>query len=487
LTSSLLAERVGSQTPRVGNWPSYPLTAAPEVIDLAASAGLYLDDWQKLVLTHGLGHRVDEQWTARKIGCWVPRQNGKGGIIEALELAWLFLFDEELVIHSAHQHRTSAKAYQRLERMIRATPDMHRRVRQYRQANGEQQIELWDGRLLQYVTRSRTAVRGFSAPKIVFDEAQELTGDQMGAVLPTVSAMPNWQTWFFGTPPDDQTAWCYGLKEDGESGALRVAWFDWGSDLDPELEPERVRDSAEWLLRNPALGIRITMETVEDECKPSGLGDKFPRERLGVWQPRLVDGSGLIDADLWATLADKERPGDRAFALVVNRERTRSAIGYAGVREDGRLQVGLSDWMPGTAKAVERLLELRERWSPVGFAVATRSESLLLDLEKAGITVPEDPDEPQRGDLAVPSAAQEAAAFGGFLDAVRNDRLRHADDAPVSTALAQGRTRPVSGGTAWDDRHGEVAPIRAASLALWLFESWAHLVADDYAPEDQIF
>jgi phage terminase large subunit-like protein len=490
--NSLLAERVGSQTPRVANYPPYPLSAAPEVIDLAESAGLYLDDWQKYVLTHGLGHRVDEQWTARKVSVWVPRQNGKGAIIEALELAWLFLFDEELVVHSAHQHRTSQKAYGRLERMIRATPDLHRRVKQYRQANGEQQIELWDGRLLQYTTRSRTAVRGFSAPKLVLDEAQELTSEQMAAMLPTVSAMPNWQVWFFGTPPADSAAWAYGLKDDGEAGAPRLAHFDWGLDLDPD-DPEdaaTIADIESAYTTNPALGIRIERETVEDEQKPSGLGTEYPAERLGVWRPRAGDGSRVIPSDLWRTLAapHAERPAEVAFALHVNLDRTRAAVAFAGRRPDGLIQVGLMEWRAGAAWVVDRLVELREKWQPVAVAVDTRSEGLLIELEKAGITVSEDSDEPERGDLVIPTAADTAAAYAQLVDTARAQRLRHSDDAPVNTALVQAKTRELAGGATWDHRGpGESGPLKAVTLAAWAFEARAHLVQADYDPLANIY
>jgi len=257
LTSSLLDVRRGSQTPRVSNVPPYDLSAAPEVIELAASAGLHLDPWQQYVLTHGLGMHSDGRWAANRVSTWVPRQNGKGAIIEALELAWLFLFEEEEIVHSAHQHRTSQKAYARLEKLIRRTPDLFRRVKQFRQANGEQQIETHDGRLLQYNTRSRTALRGFSSKKVVLDEAQELNLEQIAAIMPTLSAQYNWQAWFFGTPPDDPTAWCYGLREDGEAGVPRLAHFDWGAVLNLD-DPDDLARSLDIDLAydtNPALAI----------------------------------------------------------------------------------------------------------------------------------------------------------------------------------------------------------------------------------------
>ena len=86
MTNSLLPALVGSQTPRVANFPPYPLSAAPEVIDLATACGLHLDEWQRLVLTHGLGQRVDEVWTALEVprtGPAVEELNGAGAALAA--------------------------------------------------------------------------------------------------------------------------------------------------------------------------------------------------------------------------------------------------------------------------------------------------------------------------------------------------------------------------------------------------------------------
>lgn len=493
MTRSPLDVLQGSQQPRVSNYPPYLLSAAPEVIDLAAHAGLHLDPWQKFVLTHGLGHGLDEQWTATKVSCWVPRQNGKGGIIEALELGWLFLFEEELIVHSAHQHRTSQKAYARLERLIRATPDMHRRVRQYRQANGEQQIELHDGRLLQYTTRSATAIRGFSANKLVLDEAQELTSEQMAAMLPTVSAIDNHQVWFFGTPPDNQAAWAYGLKEDGESGSARLAHFDWGLDLDLSTDEGKAAtvDRANWYRANPAMPHRIKEHTVEDEAKPSGLGDKFGQERLGIWQPRATGGSGMLTAQQWAAVAraGTPRPSDVAFAVDINPTRTYAAIVVAGQLDDGTRLISLADYRPGTTWLLDRLVELKETWNPIAIGLDAKGPagSLLLDLERKGLKQPADPDKPRRGDLAVPGAMQVAAAFGLFVDAVREKRLVHLDEPNLNKALAGAKTRSLVGGSAWDRKgNTDICPLVAATLAYWAFDTRVEAIREEN-PWDHVY
>lgn len=496
MTSSLLSARRGSQTPRVANFPPYPLTAAPEVIDLAASAGLHLDEWQRYVLTHGLGSHPDGRWTANKVSCWVPRQNGKGGVIEALELAWLFLFEEELVVHSAHQHRTSSRAYIRLEKLIRQSPHLLRRVRQFRQANGEQQIELRDGRMLQYATRSATAIRGFSAGKLVLDEAQELNGDQMAAILPTVSAMPNWQVWFFGTPPSDPEAWAYGLRSDGEAGTARLAHFDWGADLDPTkpADQERAKDRSLWYACNPALGIRIDEETVEDECKPSGLGDKFPIERLGAWLPRQ-HGGGLFDPAQWAKLVDPEsrRDGDVVLSLDITPMRDHASIGLYGQRVDGLEHVQLVDYRPGVDWIVDRVVELAETLDPICWVIDAKNgaAALVPQLAEVGITVPEDPEEPRRGQLLILGVNEVAAAVAQFVDAVRAGRVRHLGQDPLNAAIRNVRPRQIgdAGQIAYGRRASEVdiGPGQVVTAARYGWHAWRELVTAEYDPLANIF
>jgi hypothetical protein len=52
-TAAALLE--GVQTPRIMSVPEYHSTAGPEVVELAAMAGLYLDPWQQLVIEHMFG------------------------------------------------------------------------------------------------------------------------------------------------------------------------------------------------------------------------------------------------------------------------------------------------------------------------------------------------------------------------------------------------------------------------------------------------
>ncbi|GGS87602.1 hypothetical protein GCM10010156_52630 [Planobispora rosea] len=491
--------RLGAQTPRVGRWPDYVSSAGAEVIELAESAGLILDPWQQFVLTHGLGEQRDGRWSAFKVSCWVPRQNGKGGIIEARELGGLFLLGEQLILHSAHEYKTAQEGFLRIKGLIEGTPDLDRRVNRYWQANGEQGVELTraaGGGRLRFIARSKGSGRGFSGDCNILDEGQELTGAQMAALLPTMSARPNPQLWFFGTPPDDPAAWAYGLREDGEAGTPRMAHFDWGADLDltnPEDRRRALVDRDLWYACNPALGRRITEDFVTDEAKPSGLGDRFAVERLGVWPPRAADGPSVLDLAAWEALADPEsrRTGAVAFAIDITPSRDWACITVYGLRTDGLGHAEVIDRRPGTDWLVERLVQLTERWRPVAIGLDLKGPagSLLVDLEKAGIVRPDDPDRPARGQLAIPGAQDVAAACGQLADAVTQGTLRHIGQDVLTEAIRGAKTRPLGDAWGWGRRISsvDISPLVAVTLARWAYETRAHLVTTDYDPLANIF
>ncbi|WP_329187037.1 terminase [Actinacidiphila glaucinigra] len=492
MTTSPPAVRLGAQRPRVAKYPDHDTSAAPEFIDLAASAGLQLDPWQRYVLEHGLGERPDGRCSATKCSVWVPRQNGKGGVIEALELGWLFLTQERLILHSAHEYKTAQEAFLRIKGLVEQTPDLDRRVNRYWQANGEQGIELTrsaGGGRLRFIARSRGSGRGFSGGKNVLDEAQEITAQQMAALMPTLSAQPDPQIWFFGTPPEAPDAWCYGLRDDGEAGVPRMMHMDWGADLDPTDAAEVRRamsDRERWYQCNPSLGIRITEETVEDEAKPSGLGDRFVIERLGAWWPRMTDGKAALDLELWAELADEDscRVGELAFAVDVTPSRDWASIAVYGPRADELGHLEVIDRRPGTDWLVERLATLKERYNPIAIALDLKGPagSLLVDLEKRGITRPEDPDNPRRGDLAIPSAMDVAAACGQLADAITQRTVRHIGQDELEAAIRGAKTRSLGDAWAWGRRIStvDISPLVAVTLARWAYESRVHLVEDDY-------
>jgi phage terminase large subunit-like protein len=123
---------VGSQFPRLESIPTFVNSSAGrDAIDLASVAGLDLDPWQRYVLANSLGKRADGKWSSFEVCCIVSRQNGKGGILEARELAGLYLFrSDRLLTHTAHEHKTASEHFRRVLFLIENTgSDDHRRFR----------------------------------------------------------------------------------------------------------------------------------------------------------------------------------------------------------------------------------------------------------------------------------------------------------------------------------------------------------------------
>jgi hypothetical protein len=485
----------------VAKFPPWVTSAADEAIAIGESAGIYLLPWQQYVVRNALGEREDGRCAASKVSLWLPRQNGKNGVIEVVELYWLFIAREPLILHSAHEYKTAQEAFLRLRARIQGAPHLDKLVRRYWNANGEQGIELKPeagGSRLRFIARSRGSGRGFSAGKHVNDEAQELTAEQVAAITPTLAAQDDPQVWYLGTPPDNAAAWCYGLRDDGERGDGRIAHFDWGVDLDPD-DPDHIRqamsDKELWYAANPSLGFLISEETVSEEATSSGLGDRFIVERLGAWKPKLTGGGeSVISEETWDSLLDasSKRGKDKpiVFAVDVTPSREYACISAYSIRDDGLGHVEVIDHRKGTGWLVDRLATLSQRWDPLMIVADLKGPvaSLLVDLEKAGITRPKNSEAPHRGALVAPTASEVAAGCGMFLDHVNNSKIRHIEQQQLADAVRGARTRPLGDAWAWARKisTADISPLVTVTLALWAYHALGDSVDTDYNLLDSV-
>ena len=135
----------------------------------------------------------------------IKKKNGKNVCLEAREYYGL-LINGEKILHTAHQVKTSKKAFRRFEAFFtdKKHPEIMAEVKNIRYTNGEECIELINGGRIEYSTRSRQAARGFDGVSlVVYDEAQELTDEQLEATMATLaaSATGTRQIIYAGTPP----------------------------------------------------------------------------------------------------------------------------------------------------------------------------------------------------------------------------------------------------------------------------------------------
>lgn len=482
--SSAVAARAGSRAPQARNVPPYATSAGPEAIELARAAGLTLDGWQGDFLTDALGEDEAGKWTAFENGLIVSRQNGKGSVLEARVLAGLNLFGERMILWSAHETKTAFEAFRRCETLFTEVDELRKQVKAIHRSNGSEGIELRSGARLRFVARTKGSGRGFSADLVILDEAYALTGDQMSALIPTLASRPNPQIWYTSSPPLDGITGeqLYALRARALKGDGTLCWYDWGVqgvDLE-DLDDVDLDDWTLWSGTNPAYNIRISEAFVARERATLPAVD-FARERLGIWPRKVEEGSGVIDLELWrdlaTTAAEAGRPETVMFAVVVEADRSRTAIAAVGAQDDGRVQLAIVAYDPGTEWVVDRMVQLRERWSPALWVIEDKgaTASLWPELERAGFKPPEDRDEPKRGDVAVPYAGDVAAAYGLFHDRLTERRIAHLADRPLDAAVTVAETRPLGSGTTWDHR-AQVAALRAVTNGLWGWETHADKV-----------
>lgn len=500
--------------PRVANIPTYDRSAGGAVVDLMAGIDRPLDDWQAYAIRHGLGQNVlpdmsGFEWSSPQCGCWVPRQNGKGDILMALQLGWLFVFKEILSVHSAHEYKTAQESFLRITGVIDENEDVFARyIKRVWQANGEQGIELMKqangrpGPRLRFMARTNKAGKGFSAPCLILDEAQELTEQMMKAIMFVMSAQPNPQIWFFGTPPEEDDAWIYNVREAGEGEDPKTLWLDWGMetlDLNDRSVCDNMRNPEEWRRRNPSMGkIRpngtgVREAAVAGELKLFGPGLTFAMDRLGMWLPRKrTAGDASIDPEVWHTRATQTKIkvselGDITVAFHVNPRRTHATVGYVGVALDGRSwHVGVLKHAPGTEWLFPYLKLVKEVYDPIAFTVDAKSETTVDDLADYGIKLPESAEEPKRGDLILPTAGDVATAFGMLVDGANNGTLEHEDQPPLNAAVNV-PPRPLAGGSTLDHKSGvEVGPGITVMLAMWAHRERASKLKKAYNPLDFI-
>jgi len=456
------------QRPRVLHVPPGVSSAGQEAVDLAAMAGLVLDPWQAFVLEHSLAERPDGKWAAFEVGLNVPRQNGKGSILEARELAGLFLLGERLIIHSAHQFDTSLEAFRRLLSLVEDTPELRRRVKRVSRAHGEEGIELTNGQRVRFRTRTKGGGRGFTGDCLILDEAMILPESAHGALLPTLSARPNPQVWYAGSAVDQQVhhdglVWARVRERGiaGEDGAL--AYFEWSHDHgagppNPSMVPlEIAADPEAWRNANPSLGTRISEEHVQHERQAMDPRT-FAVERLGIgdWPDTDPATSSVIDWQTWAALADpsSQMNGAVAFAFDVAPDRRSAAICAAGLRDDGRIHVEVIEHRPGLGWLEPRLRDLTAGHENVG---------IFCDAKGAGASFAEDVD------ATTTNTAEYVAACGRLFDLINEGGMVHTA-APSLDSAAHGATqRQVGDAWAWHRRASnvDITPLVAATLAVW--------------------
>ena len=369
-------------------------------------------------------------------------------------------------------HNTAQEAFRRIMFWIEGKDWMRKRVLRVRTSHGEEGIELHppatvitgssskrvsgvsNGARLRFVARSTGSGRGFSGDVVILDEAYNLGGEAMAALLPTLSARENPQIWYTSSAGMESSEQLLRVHERGVKGdSPRLAYFEWSADPTLDLD-----DRVGWAQANPALGYRVREEFIEAE-RAALPGMEFGRERLGYWPSERT--RGVIPVASWSALAD---PASKAldpvvFAAAASPDHGRGSIAAVGARADGYVHVELVENREGTHWMLGRLVELSTAHRPRGVVVdpASGAGALIPGLQQAGV-------EP-----VLVTGRAFAQACGAFYDAVMEAKsVRHVNQPGLNAALSQLSKRPSGDAWVFDRRNpgGDITPVDAVALGL---------------------
>jgi hypothetical protein len=416
-----------------------------------------LDDWQQWYLTELLSERSDGRWSAFEAALLVARQNGKNAILEALELAAIYIFEERLIIHSAHLLGTATEHFLRMQTLIEGTPELLARVAKngFVTANGKEAIKFKTGQRIKFLARSKSSGRGLVGDRIVLDESQSLFASSLGSMLPTMATKKYGQVIYTGSAPLKDSEVSHGLIARARSGQekrlLMAGWIN-----EPGIDP---LDREAWRRANPTLGNRIEYEFLESMQRALiSAPVEFAREHLSI--PEEPEGQAAVAALVgWGALVDSEyeMSGRASLGLEMADDGSVTVLACQTDRE-GMHHVEIIAQTEGSLHIVGALTVLRSKTLAISIDMTSPAVALVPSLKAALLKVVE------------VGATDAARASMAFEQAVDSQTLRHRGDPRLTASMLSAQKEDSGKLWRWKRSTGSPALI-AASLAMFAAQS----------------
>lgn len=445
-------------------------TDGEDAAELFAAYSFELDDWQKDLLNAWLAR--DEHDTPLYLTCGLsaPRQNGKNVVLEAYEL-YKLVACKEPILHTAHLVSSAKKSFERLAAVFtnRENEDLCALVKNIRRTNGEQGIYLNNGAFIEYSSRSRGGARGSTYAVVVFDEAQELTDEQVEAIMPTLAASPTGyrQLVYTGTPPGPTcpgTIFANIRKSSLSTPAPKtICWHEWSIE---KLLPQNTEFQEIVPLvysTNPAMGIRLDVDFAENEFNTMTI-DGFCRERLGWWEEK-AQASAIISKQTWQEteieeIADKYK-SRTAIAIKFSADGSQYVI--AGCKTNYKGEAAFEIIEAGTTEngvyALAEAIMARKGVVCVCVIDGLSNASALCD-NLAALKAP-------KGYILRPTGNDIVAASQGLIDALVDKRVKHTSQDLLNDSALTSSKRNIGNRGGWGFGGDNSSPIEAVALAYW--------------------
>jgi hypothetical protein len=484
--------------------PEYVETFGPEVADICARAGYAPDPEQELILDATFAILPSGKPAAFEVDMVGPRQNFKTGVLKMIELGWLFVTKERLIIHSAHELTTAEETFRETAALIEDNRFLSRQLLPTRgdrpgitASNGRWAIELTGDRRLRYKARMATGGRGLAGDKVVLDEFFAVTPAMIGSLYPTLTARPKPQVVSASSAGLLSSDALRDKRDRGRAGLTANQFYIEYSDPEgptPKIpttgcetakcthaktaEGCALDDEGRWKRIMPALGDRVMPETIRS-MRQSMPPAEFAREFLVWWEDPPLDVNEQIFGAHWGKqgLSDAAQPKPLCLGVGVEPARRWSSIGAVGDYGDDGMRVvfpATSDpkqggHRRGTTWVVDEVCDIAERHEiPVAIAAygpgADMVEKLRERLGENRVLVAD------MGDLK--------DACADFFDGVtESHQIFHGDDPDLNAPARQAIKRMSGDRFLWgrqdtkrkdkDEEPYDVSMLEAVTLAYW--------------------
>lgn len=464
--------------PRLRVARPYELTHGARVVEFAKLHGKVLSRWQRDVLNDWGAVTPDMQFVHRRNGLDAPRQTGKSD--DAVE--WAAYLAAELgmaVLYTAHNYSTTCEMRRRLQDIFGTkakdpaakNPRFNALVEKCENKTAQEAIFLKNGGRIHFSTRTKTATLGYSFDVIIYDEAQELTNEQMQAISATATSgqAHNPQEIYLGTPCRPGgfgTVFASRRSEAHSDPGDDLSWWEWGV-----AEVGDITDESRWFDVNPSLGEGVAnLDAIRLNCRNyMTQGDEgilaFAQEFLGYWLPGKALEIPDIDADAWDSLATAEPPtaGKVVFAFKFSPDGRTVALAACRREKGGKPHcevVRYENLSGGTA------------WC-AAFAFARKGTAAGFVADGGGYAT-DLRDELRRGGLpksAVrePGSQGMAAASAKLMAAIDNRAMTHFGQPALDACAKSAKKRTIGRSGFGFECIGGKDPtmIEAVALALW--------------------
>lgn len=471
---------LGVQDPAYSHIPEGDATRGEQAVEFARWCGMTLYPWQEDLLRDMC--RTDDKgaWVAREVVAVVARQNGKGEVLVARELAGIYLFGERVIFHSAHFMDTAVDAQKRLWEVISGNDslmywweddlDVHG-VPAMRTGNGKEKITFPNGAEILFRTRTKKTGRGLSIDLLIFDECFDLPRETYAAMSKLVRARQRAQSVYISSPVNRFEHFhgeIFSAKRwAGMDGAANILFKEWSPA--PEDDPFAVET---WAKCNPSLvddGVGAQLVDIEADAaaaqRSEALRQAFLVETLaqGNWVPRDADKHGdftpIIDIDDWNAKQGLP-PNWREMCLALDATPEGEHVGIVmALQTTNGVHLSLHPMHEfNRSEIVEAVGKNVEAHDPIAVVADPHGalSTLVEPLKKTGVS-PE-----------LVNGSDVSQAYELFLTMWKERKITHDGDPRWVEALGKAEERSKNGRYRSFDRYsGNIACLVAASLAVW--------------------